>query len=147
MKRTGRRSGTPTTRATLAPVAALLAVLALVGCGDGTPGYCEDLRSIRTLDGLSAALRADDLQAATVAADELGRVAAAAPPELAPSMQALSEGVTSVVELLQAQESNPAEYELRREQVQQQLGTLVDDAAVVSQWTEEQCGFRLLDGP
>ncbi len=138
-----RRSATSLAVAGLAVVGLAL----LAGCGDGTPGYCEDLRSARSLDGINSALEADDLPAAAAAAGELEALADAAPPELAPSMRELSAGVVAVVALLEVQETDPAEYELRRAEVQEQLGTLVDDAAVVARWTEEQCGFRLLDGP
>ncbi|MBM3663060.1 MAG: hypothetical protein FJW94_09300 [Actinobacteria bacterium] len=136
------------TRRRWAVTACLVVTLAVgaTACGDGTPDYCDDLREVRSLDALRGALDADDLPRAAAEANRLSEIANGAPEEIAPSLQALAGGVSAVVGLLEVQESNPAEYELQREQVQQQLGTLADDAAAVSQWTEEQCGFRLLDG-
>lgn len=112
-------------------------------CGDGTPDYCAQLSEIRSLDGLTAALDAGDLDAADVAAGQLVEASRSAPAEIAEPTQALAEGVVGIVALLRATDEDPGAVESQRARLQEQLGTLADDAAVVSQWAEEQCGFRL----
>ncbi len=124
-------------------VGGALLIAATAACGDSTPEYCDRLDEIRTLDTLSAALDAGDLDAADAAAQQLVEVADAAPSEIAGPTRALADGVVGVVALLRAGDGDPGAVEAQREQLQEQLGTLADDAAVVEQWTEERCGFRL----
>jgi hypothetical protein len=125
--------------------AALIGVVAAgsTACGDGTPDYCAQLSEIRSLDGLTAALDAGDLDAADAAAAQLVEVSRSAPAEIAEPTQALADGVVGIVALLRATDEDPGVVESQRARLQEQLGTLADDAAVVSQWAEEQCGFRL----
>jgi hypothetical protein len=125
--------------------AALIGVVAAgsTACGDGTPDYCAQLSEIRSLDGLTAALDAGDLDAADTAAAQLVEVSRSAPAEIAEPTQALADGVVGIVALLRATDEDPGAVESQRARLQEQLGTLADDAAVVSQWAEEQCGFRL----
>lgn len=126
-----------------APVVVALLAVTAAACGDGTPEYCTRLAEISTLDGLTAALDAGDLDAADAAAQQLVEASTAAPPEIAEATAALAEGVVGIVALLRATEEDPGAVESQRVRLQDQLGTLADDAAVVSQWAEEQCGFRL----
>jgi hypothetical protein len=127
--------------------AGLVALIAvpLAGCGDDSPAFCDDLGQVRSLSALDAALERRDLTAAATEADRLTAVADAAPSEISAQMQALVAGLQGVVSLLQAQQANqdPGAIEAQREELNTQLGTLADDVAAVSQWSEEQCGFRL----
>lgn len=126
-----------------AVAAAVLFATGVTACADSTPEYCDQLAEIRTLGDLSAALDAGDLDAADAAAQQLVGVAGAAPDEIAAPTRALADGVVAIVALLRAGDGDPGAVEAQREQLQVQLGTLADDAAVVEQWTEERCGFRL----
>lgn len=131
-------------RSCAAGLVALLAV-PLAACGDDSPAFCDDLGRVRSLSALDAALERRDLTAAAAEADRLTAVADAAPPEISTQMQALVAGLQGVVRLLQAQQTNqdPGAVEAQREELNTQLGTLADDVAAVSQWSEEHCGFRL----
>ena len=127
--------------------AGLVALIAipLAGCGDDSPPFCDDLGRVRSLTELDAALERRDLNAAATEAERLTAVADAAPSEISAQMQALVAGLRGVVSLLQAQQANqdPGAIETQREELNTQLGTLADDVAAVSQWSEEHCGFRL----
>ncbi len=112
-------------------------------CSDGTPEYCSELSEISSLGDLTSALDAGNLDAADAAAQRLVEVAGSAPSEIAEPTQALADGVVGIVALLRVSEQDPGAAETQRVRLQEQLGTLADDAAVVSQWAEEQCGFRL----
>lgn len=123
----------------------VMVVAPFAGCGNDSPAFCDELGQVRSLSALDAALERRDLNAAAAEADRLTAVADAAPPEISTQLQALVAGLRGVVSLLQAQQANqdPGAIEAQREELNTQLGTLADDVAAVSQWSEEQCGFRL----
>lgn len=146
----------------------LALVAGVIACGDGRPGFCDELSEQASLDDLAAALEDGDLDTAATEADELQQLAEDAPREVRPQFEALARGVADVVGLLEAEQrsgtdgtggsggdgtgdataddgnvTDPADVERLRKELNERLGELGDDSSTVSAWTEENCGFSL----
>ena len=127
-----------------------------IACGDGTPSFCEPLRSSADLKALTTALDGGDLDAAGAEARRLSDLAAEAPPEIRADFRALAESVVDIVELLaedervsQPQEGtgeqtvDPSNVERRREDLNDRFGDLDRRSERISTWALRECGIKL----
>jgi hypothetical protein len=158
-----------------AVVAAALSVSVVAGtllgaCGDGRPGYCDDLARTADLGALTTALAAKDLPAARQAASDFRDLAEGAPAAVRSDMVALAAAVTDIVGLLSAERTagpgsaasssttstvgdapstsapataDPADVEQRREELNQRLAALSITSSRVEDWASRNCGISL----
>lgn len=118
--------------------------MAAGGCGDGRPGWCDDLAERQDLDALVTAVVADDPAAAEEALSDLQQLAEGAPAEISDEMETVVALVEEVVDIrLAGDEVSEAELERRRELVNQQLAEVPDHTATIGRWAEQQCGLQL----
>lgn len=120
--------------------------LLLAGCGDGTPEFCEPLRSTADLEALRDALDTGDLDLAGAEAQRLVDLADEAPAEIRADLQALGDAVVQIVDLLADEAegtSDAGELERRREQLNDDLAELDRRSQRVSSWALQECGMRL----
>lgn len=123
-----------------------VAVIAVVGCGDGRPAFCGPLSESADLDGLVDALDSGDLDRAAEEADALRQLAGDAPAEVRDDLVTLSDAVVEVVELLGRQAdpgADAAETERRRERLNADLAEMSERTDRVQRWTVRECGFDL----
>ena len=160
MKRPARR---PTT-----VVAGLCCAFGLVagllsGCGDGRPGFCDDLARSADLSGLTAALEARNLPRARQAAADFQDLADGAPPDIRDDIRSLAGSVADIVGLLGAERTSgpgvttttagdgpaappsadAADVERRREDLNRRLGELSGTSSRVEDWASRTCGITL----
>lgn len=132
----------------VASTVALAAVLSAGGCGDGRPGFCDELAQVADLGRLERSLRAGDLGRAERAAEEFRELADGAPPEVRPDMRAVARGVGDLVALLRSDRAaaGTADAERaagRREALERELGALSLNSSAVEAWARRECGLEL----
>lgn len=119
---------------------------ALGACGDGTPAFCDSLRTNSDLEGLATALESGDLEQARVEALRLSDLSDDAPAEIRSDLRTLADAVTEIVDLLADEASGgsePGEDERRRDQLNDEFGELDQRSDRVSTWALRECGLRL----
>ncbi len=127
-------------------VAAASGCLLAAGCGDGTPAFCEPLRSTADMGALRDALDAGDLEVAGAEAQRLADLAEEAPTEIRADLEALGDAVVQIVDLLADEasgSSDAGDLERRREQLNDDLAELDRRSQRVSSWALQECGLRL----
>jgi hypothetical protein len=140
---TPRRSRT---RRSVVALAVALLLMATLGCGDGTPGFCEPLRDNADLGELGSALDEGDLDVASAEAQRLNDLAKEAPVEIRADLEALADAVVQIVDLLADDvegSTDAGDLERRREQLNDELAELDQRSERVSTWALEECGLRL----
>lgn len=129
-------------------------VMFIAACGDGRPGFCDDLAKSATMSSLSKALQTQNLDRARTAAKEFSGLADAAPSDIRPDMQDLAGAVTDVVDLLAAErnavpgagsdgQGDATAVEQQRLRLNNRLADLSATSAKVQRWASEQCGIDL----
>ena len=131
-------------RASALAVVIVLAAVA-VGCGDGTPKFCDSLARQADMGRLSSALDAGDLPKARREAARFSKLAEEAPDEVRPDLKALASGVSDVVRILEADKAggDPAALERQREELNNRLSELGRRSTSVQTWASRECGIDL----
>ena len=117
-----------------------------VGCGDGAPAFCEDLREQSDLGELAEALERGDLDDARAEAEQLDDLARSAPEDIEADLTALTSAVVELVGLLRTDPVDPdeaSELDRRRAELDDELAELDRASQAVSEWALSECGFRL----
>lgn len=129
-------------------LAVAVALVLPAGCGDGRPGFCDDLAEAADLRALRRALEAQDLRRATRAAERFAELAAEAPREVRADLEAVAGGVADVVALLRADRADPGTEAAeraaqRRDELDEQLGELARRSSAAESWALRECNLRL----
>lgn len=144
-----------TSRRALAGISLALALLAVPGCGDGTPAFCAPLADQADLGELGTALEQGDLDVAAAEARRLRDLADEAPEEIRSDFRELGDAVVDIVDLIaedrrvtEATSSdpdavNPSEVERRREDLNDRFGELDTRSERITTWARRECGLEL----
>jgi hypothetical protein len=124
---------------------------ALLGCSDGTPGFCGPLAEAAPLEDLRSALEEGDLARAGSEADRFTALAGDAPEEIRTELRALADGVQGIVSILRTDRATQdgsagattEDPGRARDDLNRRLGALVTPAADVRDWAQRECGLDL----
>jgi hypothetical protein len=99
------------------------------------------------LSGISAALRSGDLAKAGTEAGQLSKLASEAPPEIRADFEAVADSIEEIIDLVASEreegQSDPGQFERRREELNSRLGQIDNRSQRISVWASEQCGIEL----
>ncbi len=133
-------------RAALVSPAVVAVALLCVGCGDGTPEFCEPLERSADLSALSDALEAGDMEVASAEARRLADLSTDAPAEIRSDLEALADAVIDIVDLIADEttgDGDAGEVERQRDELNDRFGDLDQRSDRVSVWALRECGIRL----
>lgn|GEM_PF-975358 len=140
--RSGRSS-----RLRVVAFALLTASLIATACGDGSPAFCTPLGKVADLSQIAAALKTGDMKGASAQAAQLRKLSGEAPPEIRADFVAVADAIVEIVDLVAKEpvegQSDPGQFEQRREDLNNRLGQIDTRTQRITVWASEQCGLEL----
>lgn len=135
-------------RRVVASTLAVAVALLVGGCGDGRPGFCDELERHADLSRLESALRSGNLGRAERAAEDFQELAEDAPSDIRPDLRAVARGVRDLVTLLRSDSAAAGTEDAeraagRRDALERELGTLSRNSSAVEAWARRECGMDL----
>ncbi|UDY35659.1 hypothetical protein [Dermatobacter hominis] len=141
-------------RGAAAALALAVGAVTTGACGDGRPGFCDDLSKQADMSALSSALESQDLDRARTAAEQFSELAGSAPDDIRSDMQDLADAVEQIVELLAADrnavpgagdegQGDAAVVEQDRDELNRRLEEMATTSSRVERWASRECGVTL----
>ncbi|MFV0316578.1 MAG: hypothetical protein ACK5O2_06405 [Microthrixaceae bacterium] len=119
-------------------------LLFFTACGEDQIPWCSDLEKWSGLDALAAAITAGDSAAASDELEGFDEMARSAPQEIRSDMETVSSALAASVGVaLDDGATDPDKLELRRDELNVQLGRITTQLQAVSTFAETECGIRL----